>query len=106
MRRATDPWESHRDGMINTVVPEVKVPSHQGPDAQTAIPNLDVPTIAAAGPFNLSHIHFTMVETTPPVAGHHPGIVRFTRGANWCALHKNKALRSAEAVGGRHDVCP
>lgn len=67
MRRATDPWESHRDGMINTVVPEVRVPSHQGPDAQTVIPDLDVTTLAAAGPHNLSHIHFTMVETTRPV---------------------------------------
>lgn len=68
MRRATDPWESHKGGMINTVVPEVKVPSHQGPDVQTVIPNLDITTIAAAGPFNLSHIHFTMVETTRPVS--------------------------------------
>ena len=33
LRRATDPWESHQNGMINTVVPETKVPSHQGPDA-------------------------------------------------------------------------
>ena len=30
LRRGTDPWESHKDGMINTVVPETKVPSHQG----------------------------------------------------------------------------
>ncbi len=68
MRRATDPWESHNGGMINTVVPEVRVPSHQGPDARTVIPDLDITTIAAAGPFNLSHIHFTMVETTRPVS--------------------------------------
>jgi len=32
-RRATDPWESHKGGIINTVVPETHVPSHQGPDA-------------------------------------------------------------------------
>lgn len=68
MRRGTDPWESHQHGMINTVVPETTVPSHQGPDAQTVIPDLDLTTIAASGPFNLSHIHFTMVETTRPVA--------------------------------------
>ncbi len=67
MRRGTDPWESHKEGMINTVVPEVKVPSHQGPDAQTVIPDLNITSIAAAGPYNLSHIHFTMVETTRPV---------------------------------------
>lgn len=68
MRRGTDPWESHATGMINTVVPEVTVPSHQGPDAQTVIPGLDITTMAASGPFNLSHVHFTMVETTRPVS--------------------------------------
>ncbi len=40
LRRATDPWESQKDGMINTAVPETKVPSHQGPDAQTVLPGL------------------------------------------------------------------
>jgi glyceraldehyde-3-phosphate dehydrogenase (NAD(P)) len=67
-RRATDPWESHATGMINTVVPETKVPSHQGPDTQTVMPDLDITTLAAAGPYNLSHIHFAMIETTRPVS--------------------------------------
>lgn len=64
LRRGTDPWESHHNGMINTVIPETKVPSHQGPDAQTVIPNLDITTMAGAGPYNLSHIHYAMVETS------------------------------------------
>jgi len=64
LRRATDPWESHKDGIINTVIPEAKVPSHQGPDAKTVIPELNLVTMAGAGSHNLSHIHFTMVETT------------------------------------------
>lgn len=68
LRRGTDPWESHETGMINTVIPETKVPSHQGPDAQTVIPGLDITTLAGAGPYNLSHIHFAMVETTRPVS--------------------------------------
>lgn len=68
LRRATDPWESHTNGMINTVVPEIWVPSHQGPDAQTVIPDLDITTLAGAGPYNLSHIHFAMVETTRTVS--------------------------------------
>jgi glyceraldehyde-3-phosphate dehydrogenase (NAD(P)) len=68
LRRGTDPWESHKNGMINTVIPETKVPSHQGPDAQTIIPDLDITTLAGAGPYNLSHIHFAMVETTRPVS--------------------------------------
>lgn len=68
LRRGTDPWESHHNGMINTVIPETKVPSHQGPDARTVLPDLDITTMAGAGPYNLSHIHFAMVETTRPVS--------------------------------------
>jgi glyceraldehyde-3-phosphate dehydrogenase (NAD(P)) len=68
LRRGTDPWESHANGMINTVIPETTVPSHQGPDARTVIPDLDITTLAGAGPYNLSHIHFAMVETTRPVS--------------------------------------
>jgi glyceraldehyde-3-phosphate dehydrogenase (NAD(P)) len=67
LRRATDPWESHRNGMINTAIPETTVPSHQGPDAQTVIPGLDITTLAGSGPFNLSHLHYAMVETSRPV---------------------------------------
>jgi len=68
LRRATDPWESHKEGMINTVVPETRVPSHQGPDAQTVIPGLDLVVMAAAGSHTLSHIHFAMVETQRPTS--------------------------------------
>ena len=67
LRRATDPWESHENGMINTVKPETHVPSHQGPDAQTVLDGLDIVTMAGAGPFDLSHVHFAMVETTRAV---------------------------------------
>lgn len=68
IRRGTDPWESHAGGLINTLEPEPHVPSHQGPDAQTVIPGLPVVTMAAKGPFNLSHIHFAMIETTRDVS--------------------------------------
>ena len=68
LRRGTDPWESHANGMINTVIPETKVPSHQGPDVQTVMPGLDITSLAGSGPYNLSHIHFAMVETTQPVS--------------------------------------
>lgn len=61
-RRGTDPWESHKTGLINTVVPEAHIPSHQGPDAQTIIPKLNITTMAARGPFNLGHLHFAMVQ--------------------------------------------
>jgi glyceraldehyde-3-phosphate dehydrogenase (NAD(P)) len=68
LRRATDPWESDHGGMIDTVVPETRVPSHQGPDARTVLPHIDVTTVAASGPFTLSHMHFLMVEKARPVA--------------------------------------
>jgi len=61
-RRGTDPWESHKNGLINTVVPEAHIPSHQGPDAQTVLPKLDITTMAAKGPFNIGHLHFAMVQ--------------------------------------------
>ena len=67
LRRGTDPWESHKNGLINTVIPETKVPSHQGPDAQTVLEGLDITTLAGAGPYNLSHIHYAIVETTQPI---------------------------------------
>ncbi len=67
-RRGTDPWESHVNGLINTAIPEGNVPSHQGPDAQTVMHDLDIVTMAASGPFNLSHLHSTMIETTQPLS--------------------------------------
>ncbi len=34
LRRATDPWESHLGGIMNTLVPETSIPSHQAPDGR------------------------------------------------------------------------
>lgn len=68
LRRGVDPWESHENGMTNTAIPELRVPSHQGPDAQTVIHGLDITTMAGAGPYDLSHLHYLMVETARPVA--------------------------------------
>jgi glyceraldehyde-3-phosphate dehydrogenase (NAD(P)) len=45
LRRATDPWESHESGIMNTLVPEPEIPSHQGPDAQSVDHELDVVTM-------------------------------------------------------------
>ncbi len=66
VRRATDPWESDHSGVMNTVVPEKSIPSHQGPDAQTVIPNLDVMTIAVVAAHTTSHLHAWSVELTRP----------------------------------------
>lgn len=62
IRRATDPWESDHSGVMNTVVPEPVIPSHQGPDAQTVDPDLDVVTIAMVAAHTNSHLHAWSVE--------------------------------------------
>jgi glyceraldehyde-3-phosphate dehydrogenase (NAD(P)) len=62
LRRATDPWESHMNGIINTLVPEKEIPSHQGPDAQTVDPQLDVITAAVKVPETLSHLHYWNIQ--------------------------------------------
>ena len=62
LRRATDPWESHLTGIMNTLVPEKDIPSHQGPDAQTVDPDLDVITVAVKVPETLSHLHYWNVQ--------------------------------------------
>jgi glyceraldehyde-3-phosphate dehydrogenase (NAD(P)) len=64
LRRATDPWESHLGGIMNTLVPEKDIPSHQGPDAQTVDPQLDVITAAVKVPETLSHLHYWNVQLT------------------------------------------
>ncbi|WP_417214408.1 type II glyceraldehyde-3-phosphate dehydrogenase [Bizionia sp.] len=62
LRRATDPWESHLGGIMNTMVPERDIPSHQGPDAQSVDPDLDVITTAIKVPQTLSHMHYWNVK--------------------------------------------
>ena len=64
IRRASDPWEAHKEGIMNTLVPEKNIPSHQGPDAKTVLPDLDVVTLAAKAAHNSSHGHFWIVELT------------------------------------------
>ncbi len=62
VRRATDPWESDHSGIMNTIVPETTVPSHQGPDAQTVIPGLEISTVALVTAQTTSHFHSWYVE--------------------------------------------
>jgi len=62
IRRATDPWESHLGGIMNTMVPERDIPSHQGPDAQSVDPDLDVITTAIKVPQTMSHLHYWNVK--------------------------------------------
>lgn len=62
IRRATDPWESHLNGIMNTMLPERKIPSHQGPDAKTVVPELDLVTMAVRAPETIGHLHFWFVD--------------------------------------------
>lgn len=57
VRRATDPWESDTSGIINTIVPELAIPSHQAPDAKTVVPELDITTAALVAAETISHFH-------------------------------------------------
>ncbi|MEP7127465.1 MAG: type II glyceraldehyde-3-phosphate dehydrogenase [Chitinophagales bacterium] len=64
LRQATDAWESHLGGIMNTLVPEKEIPSHQGPDAKSVDPSLDVVTAAVKVPETLSHLHYWNVQLT------------------------------------------
>lgn len=64
LRRTTDPWESHLNGIVNTLVPEPQLPSHQGPDARHVDPDLDVVTMAVQVPETLGHLHMWNIEMT------------------------------------------
>ena len=64
IRRATDPWESDHTGIMNTMVPESKIPSHQGPDAQSVRPDLDLVTIAAKASHTQTHNHYWILQLT------------------------------------------
>ena len=67
VRRATDPWESDTSGIINTIVPELSIPSHQTPDAKTVIPELDITTSAVVAAETISHFHTWRVELNEPI---------------------------------------
>lgn len=68
LRRATDPWESHKGGIMNTLVPEPEIPSHQGADAQTVDPEFDVVTMAVKVPETVAHLHYWVVEMPRPAS--------------------------------------
>jgi glyceraldehyde-3-phosphate dehydrogenase (NAD(P)) len=67
VRRAVDVWESHESGVMNTVVPETKIPSHQGEDAKTVVEGLNIISIALKGSHNLYHLHTGYLEFNSPI---------------------------------------
>jgi glyceraldehyde-3-phosphate dehydrogenase (NAD(P)) len=48
--------------IMNTLVSEPEIPSHQRPDAQTVDPDLDVVTMAVKVPETLAHLHYWSVQ--------------------------------------------
>jgi glyceraldehyde-3-phosphate dehydrogenase (NAD(P)) len=60
VRRAADPHDPKR-GPINSVEPELEMPSHHGPDVQSVLPNLNIHTIAIKAPTTLMHVHAVAV---------------------------------------------
>ncbi len=60
VRRATDP-DDYQKGPINSIVPDLKIPSHHGPDVASVIKGLDIQTMAVKVPTTLMHLHFVNV---------------------------------------------
>src|SRR5574338_597644 len=84
LRRATDPWESHKGGIMNTLVPEDEIPSHQGPDAQSVDPDLDVVTMAVKVPETLAHLHCWSVQLARKAS--RDEVVKAFRGSSRIAM--------------------
>jgi len=65
LRRAADPNDI-KTGPINAFVPELTVPSHQGPDVQTVIPEVPITTVALKGNSTLMHLHVVSATLKKP----------------------------------------
>ncbi len=100
LRRATDPWESHLGGIMNTVVPEPTIPSHQAPDARTVDPGLDVVTIAVKVPETLAHLHCWYVELARP-AGRDEVLEAFSGSTRIERLRIDQGLGALNSVKER-----
>ena len=55
-RRSADPGDVKK-GPINAIIPELKMPSHHGPDVATVMPHINIDTIAIKVPTTLMHLH-------------------------------------------------
>ncbi|MEA3283253.1 MAG: type II glyceraldehyde-3-phosphate dehydrogenase [Euryarchaeota archaeon] len=60
-RRSADPPDVKK-GPINAIVPELKMPSHHGPDVKTVLPKIDIDTVAIKVPTTLMHLHIVNVD--------------------------------------------
>ena len=60
-RRSADPGDIKK-GPINAIVPELKMPSHHGPDVKTVLPEIDIDTVAIKVPTTLMHLHIVNMD--------------------------------------------
>lgn len=97
LRRATDPWESHLGGIMNTLVPEPHIPSHQGPDAQSVDPELDVVTMAVKVPETIGHLHYWSVQLTRP-AGKQEVLAAFKASSRIALISWSEGLSGINTV--------
>jgi glyceraldehyde-3-phosphate dehydrogenase (NAD(P)) len=97
LRRATDPWESDESGIMNTLVPEREIPSHQGPDAQTVDPELDVITMAVKVPETMAHLHYWSVQMTRN-AGNDEVLDAFRRSSRIALIRMDDGLVALNRV--------
>jgi glyceraldehyde-3-phosphate dehydrogenase (NAD(P)) len=97
LRRATDPWESHETGIMNTLVPEASIPSHQGPDAQSVDPELDVVTMAVKVPQTLGHLHYWNVRLTKACTIEEV-LAAFRLSARIALIHRDNGLPALNSV--------
>jgi len=97
LRRATDPWESHLGGIMNTLVPEPEIPSHQGPDAQSVDPDLDVITMAVKVPQTLAHMHYWSVRM-PRKASKDEVLEAFRASSRIALIRMSDGLSAINAV--------
>ena len=97
LRRATDPWESDHSGIMNTLVLEPEIPSHQGPDAKSVDPELDLVTMAVKVPETIGHLHYWLVQMTR-AASKDEVIEAFT------ASSRIALIRTAEGLGALNSV--
>jgi len=114
LRRATDPWESHLGGIMNTVVPEAAIPSHQGPDARTVDPDFDLVTVAVKVPETIAHVHYWSIDLAGPAdrdavleafyASSRIASVRLDAGLVAINSVKELALDQGRARGDIHEV--
>lgn len=97
LRRATDPWESHQGGIMNTLVPEPEIPSHQGPDTQSVDPDLNVVTMAVKVPETLAHLHYWSVQM-PRAAGKDEVLAAFRTSSRIALVQMSDGLDALNAV--------